>query len=629
MVVTHPLPLDVLVEHLERLDADAVVAMAEEAIGGGQAVSEFVGSLLLPAWQQLERRSGDGDVDRARIGEATAITRRALACAAAAAGAHGVATNRPPVMVVSSSTNADLLGADVVGELVSAAGWPVDVLSGRFAPEDFVEQLRLRRPAALIITFVETTDLPSAGHAIALAHAEGVPVIVWGPAFGPDTTRSHNLGADAWAPSLEVITSTLETWHAVAPVLVSAPQPPVGYAELRADHAALLIATAKISGGGGDANEWARRTAQSLIDHLGAAVLAGDSRVLTDHLVVERKGLARNQLLDVHLLGLVDALAGALPDRSEPARSYVLACRDDLRQALVSSGRPSRAADGATTVTSRPARNLVAATRPGVVVGGDALPDTAAAGSPGQSFTDVLLLAALACQTPFALVSVPQSGGRWSTLSYGFEQRNGLNDPKLLNFVAARNAPVEIPDLSSFAGLAGSALAAAPHNLRWVYAAPLHDSSGTLLGVVAVMDRWLREGSRREQRAMLAVNRRMVALLSPRRKTVAAPEAAAAPDGWAPRPPQGVPAPVTLIAGGRDRPNGLRRAVALPEGQQLLRSHEVAVLFDVTERTVINWAAAGKLPSLRTIGGHLRFHSEDVLELLAGRSTGQRPAVGH
>jgi excisionase family DNA binding protein len=49
----------------------------------------------------------------------------------------------------------------------------------------------------------------------------------------------------------------------------------------------------------------------------------------------------------------------------------------------------------------------------------------------------------------------------------------------------------------------------------------------------------------------------------------------------------------------------------------LLRSQEVAEVFDVTERTVINWAAAGKLPSLRTIGGHLRFRREDVLRLLA------------
>ena len=55
MVVTHS-SLDALVEHLERLDAAAVVAMAEEAVGSGQAISEVIGSLLLPAWRQLDQR---------------------------------------------------------------------------------------------------------------------------------------------------------------------------------------------------------------------------------------------------------------------------------------------------------------------------------------------------------------------------------------------------------------------------------------------------------------------------------------------------------------------------------------------------------------------------------------------
>jgi excisionase family DNA binding protein len=46
------------------------------------------------------------------------------------------------------------------------------------------------------------------------------------------------------------------------------------------------------------------------------------------------------------------------------------------------------------------------------------------------------------------------------------------------------------------------------------------------------------------------------------------------------------------------------------------------MLFDVTERTVTNWAASKKLPSWRTAGGHLRFRTEDVLSLLASRTDG-------
>ena len=67
-----------------------------------------------------------------------------------------------------------------------------------------------------------------------------------------------------------------------------------------------------------------------------------------------------------------------------------------------------------------------------------------------------------------------------------------------------------------------------------------------------------------------------------------------------------VPAPA-------EHANGARQA---PNAHSLLRSHGVAALFDVTERTVINWAASGKLACLRTVGGHLRFHSEDVMALL-------------
>jgi excisionase family DNA binding protein len=62
-------------------------------------------------------------------------------------------------------------------------------------------------------------------------------------------------------------------------------------------------------------------------------------------------------------------------------------------------------------------------------------------------------------------------------------------------------------------------------------------------------------------------------------------------------------------------------------GDELLRSHEVAVLFDVTDRTVINWAAAGKLPSIRTAGGHLRFRGEDVMALLTGRPVSEHRAA--
>jgi excisionase family DNA binding protein len=225
-------------------------------------------------------------------------------------------------------------------------------------------------------------------------------------------------------------------------------------------------------------------------------------------------------------------------------------------------------------------------------------------GKPGQAFADLLVLGALACQTPVALLSVPQPGGGWSTLSHGFDQRHGLNDAQFFEAFAACPGPVEFTDLLT--SLPQNPLVQPPHSMRWAYGVALRDGRGTVVGVVAVMDRWLRQLTRREQRAMGALARQTVGHLSSLRRSTDVDEA---------RP--------ILRQVPRNGANGSTQPLkaaspASVEAPHLLRSHEVATIFDVTERTVINWAAAGKLPSLRTIGGHLRFRRDDVMRLVSG-----------
>jgi excisionase family DNA binding protein len=57
---------------------------------------------------------------------------------------------------------------------------------------------------------------------------------------------------------------------------------------------------------------------------------------------------------------------------------------------------------------------------------------------------------------------------------------------------------------------------------------------------------------------------------------------------------------------------------------RLLRTREVAALFQVSERAVTDWARKGRLPSVRTPGGHRRYPADKVRQLLeeTGRSTG-------
>lgn len=54
------------------------------------------------------------------------------------------------------------------------------------------------------------------------------------------------------------------------------------------------------------------------------------------------------------------------------------------------------------------------------------------------------------------------------------------------------------------------------------------------------------------------------------------------------------------------------------DSEQLLTPAEVASLFRVDPKTVTRWAKAGKLTSIRTLGGHRRYREDEVRALLSG-----------
>jgi excisionase family DNA binding protein len=50
--------------------------------------------------------------------------------------------------------------------------------------------------------------------------------------------------------------------------------------------------------------------------------------------------------------------------------------------------------------------------------------------------------------------------------------------------------------------------------------------------------------------------------------------------------------------------------------KELYSPREVADLCGVTSESVVDWARAGKIPSVRTLGGHRRFTQSAVREVL-------------
>lgn len=66
----------------------------------------------------------------------------------------------------------------------------------------------------------------------------------------------------------------------------------------------------------------------------------------------------------------------------------------------------------------------------------------------------------------------------------------------------------------------------------------------------------------------------------------------------------------------------------MPESpEDLLLPAEVAAMLRVDPRTVTRWAKKGKLPSIRTLGGHRRYRRSDLdaaLEAAKSRTYGGR-----
>ena len=50
--------------------------------------------------------------------------------------------------------------------------------------------------------------------------------------------------------------------------------------------------------------------------------------------------------------------------------------------------------------------------------------------------------------------------------------------------------------------------------------------------------------------------------------------------------------------------------------ERLLRTCDVALLFQVSERTVSEWARRGRVPWVRTPGGHRRYPADQIRQLL-------------
>jgi excisionase family DNA binding protein len=208
---------------------------------------------------------------------------------------------------------------------------------------------------------------------------------------------------------------------------------------------------------------------------------------------------------------------------------------------------------------------------------------------------DLLELGALALRVPTAVMTTPGAGRTWKVSVRGLPSGEAACVEPLISAIAAAGGPVEYSDLSIFPAL--GPLLSEPHCLRWAYGSVARARSGTVNGVVAVLDRAAHDIGPSQRTAMVALIRRLDAI-----RSTASGAPNDGPGKW--RPPE-------WQAGSLQHDPAVEIDISSPTAR-LLHTRDVASTFNVTERTVMNWAASGRLHAVRTLGGQLRFRQGEV-----------------
>jgi len=232
----------------------------------------------------------------------------------------------------------------------------------------------------------------------------------------------------------------------------------------------------------------------------------------------------------------------------------------------------------------------------------------------GGTIVDLLTLLAYGSDAPVALLAVRGNGGGWSILSHGLTSSLGLEHDQFFDAASSVAGTMEFADILTLCPSSG--LARGPNSLRWGYSTTLEDGNGHIVGLVAVLDCWLRQLSKKTVR-VLAVAARQIEIQLTLIHGIA---------GNDPRPPDkrrhgpdasALPVPDKTLRGSS------RPVLVVPK---LLRTSDVAAIFQVTDRTVTNWVTAGRLPCTRTVGGRLRFQQSDIMALVEIKEDWKAPS---
>lgn len=132
-------------------------------------------------------------------------------------------------------------------------------------------------------------------------------------------------------------------------------------------------------------------------------------------------------------------------------------------------------------------------------------------------FDDIATVAATICDTPIALITLVDEGRQWFKARIGLEGSETSRDEAFCAHAILDSAVMQVPDATRDRRFEDNPYVTGEPSVRFYAGAPLDVGDGVRLGTLCVIDRQPRQLTARQEAALQALSRQVVALLEHRR----------------------------------------------------------------------------------------------------------------
>jgi methanogenic corrinoid protein MtbC1 len=232
-------PLQTYDAALSRGDTAAVTGLVAQMLASGSEPVSVLTDVVAAAQREVGKRWQRGEWSVAEEHAATAMA--ISATKVVAQHVRRLPVTRGIVIVACAEREWHALPAMIIDCALRADGWDTALLGASTSPMRLNQYLQDLGPEAVAVSSSVLGSLPTCRRFIEASTASGVPILVGGPAFGPDDVRARALGATAWARDAQgAIAAMTELPAVVAPTAPLPGAPAAEQAALEEDHRRLV-----------------------------------------------------------------------------------------------------------------------------------------------------------------------------------------------------------------------------------------------------------------------------------------------------------------------------------------------------------------------------------------------------